>query len=1276
MDMDAFMQSLSFAADDPEAPTQVFIQSTIDSDPVGGKMLPASSSVEGGFGPGPYTGGYTGVDPVGGGAHGIYWGSFDDPGALGATTTYQPGFGPGYLTTLDGDPSLVALGAAQQEIGTVITDSSTGNTVLMPASSSDSVIVPDAAVGPEIELQNLGGTEPEIQLGGGSAGGTDINEMFSNFRGGHGGTSSAGGPPVGGELEGGGVRAQFRGGNVPTEDTGTNVTGRTGTTVDSATVQSGETGEAAGGPGPTEEAPWGYTRDGSIIPAPPGYDPGVPGDGRFGPGPKPVWGEDPGIDPEVLPELPGGKTLPDVPTHKAGTGYDPDEHLMGGGDGGEDMPGFFEEDVYVPIGKVPDGVPLYVAEIDEPTPGGGDVEMQVINSGETPVPTLESGGAPMLLEDMPPAGGSEFSWDMINMNDMPADIMPALQEFVADPMNQVLGSAGVGTGMGRVLGFLKQRGIDAFTGILLTPLFNWLNDATGDPWASRLIQGTLAFAGLAIGGDPFGVIAAPIVWGIQEYMRQRARLNANADPESEMGKKFGYVREGDTWYPAIQTSKERDEGWVGSNKTKVRFQYGKDLKWRKEKGSTAWVPYFEDGTYNMKDFHVWDSEVDDPKNEGGIMYQRRVDPLRDFYYLTEEDTVKMLQGFAGGEVAKTKVFGYDFTEEEQASIKAAQTEAFTSFQPHADTSWSDSWKTYATASGETEYYGNYGAYVDQLQDIRKSLELMQDYRYSDEGQIHTTDMGKNEFEGSRDFRTNVNLNPLALPHWKNTETVGRGLHRDYRTLYHHQGDRMVGVSGTDLSAAGIKAFKNQNELRWLTDEFVKAHNQLQDTRKVAGTSMGFLDKFKQTDEWSSPVDVKWGARGTLQEKEGIQSIMRNGWALYQDGTWALGKLDTAAQLKAMLARIEDSGDIWKYQGTPHYRNSDQRAYLAQKTYTRYLYSKINQLGGINYLFSLDRYGDKSRVQYDYVQSGDYGAGPGSALHYALDPMYSGIDDDGRDARSYGTDLVRGPRDDPTEQDDPSFADVLSPFGREFIEQRNIDVLKRAGVLRDGFDDPDYIAGRFDNLDDFGDFSDYTGSVPGEDPYDTAKHDFVKWGEGSPGSRYNPETNTYEMPVDWVDPLAKKDPEVPAKKDPEPLPEIYDPFSEFGTAWGGDDDWNPDAWLEPSEVPEGMYQDPDTGAINMIPEGWTVDDNGNLIKIVEVQDTPPEDTPPPDQETIDADEDDKLKKPQHVPDATSGAGAVHENPEHHEHFAFAPSDVPAHIPLETIAASVQQSVKVI
>ena len=115
--------------------------------------------------------------------------------------------------------------------------------------------------------------------------------------------------------------------------------------------------------------------------------------------------------------------------------------------------------------------------------------------------------------------------------------------------------------------------------------------------------------GLIGGGDPFGVIAAPIGWGIQEYIKQRQRLIANGDPEAERGRKFGYVREGDKWYPAIQTSKERDEGWIGSNKTQVTFQYGTEIKWRKAKGSTEWIPYFEPGQYQMKNFHLCPAQL-------------------------------------------------------------------------------------------------------------------------------------------------------------------------------------------------------------------------------------------------------------------------------------------------------------------------------------------------------------------------------------------------------------------------------------------------------------------------------------------------------------------------------------------------------------------------------------------------------------------------------------------------------------------------------------------
>ena len=105
-------------------------------------------------------------------------------------------------------------------------------------------------------------------------------------------------------------------------------------------------------------------------------------------------------------------------------------------------------------------------------------------------------------------------------------------------------------------------------------------------------------------------------------MRQRQRLIENKDPEAERGKKFGYVREGDKWYPAIQTSKERDEGYFGSNKTQITMQYGSEIKWRKGKMG-EWMPYFEKGSYRMKNFHVGDTEVDG--DAAGLSYQKRVD---------------------------------------------------------------------------------------------------------------------------------------------------------------------------------------------------------------------------------------------------------------------------------------------------------------------------------------------------------------------------------------------------------------------------------------------------------------------------------------------------------------------------------------------------------------------------------------------------------------------------------------------------------------------------
>ena len=282
---------------------------------------------------------------------------------------------------------------------------------------------------------------------------------------------------------------------------------------------------------------------------------------------------------------------------------------------------------------------------------------------------VDADGSPLLLDDVP--GSRSFGWGDVNLQSATPETRAILAETLGDTSNISLGAEGFSTSVRGLKGFLRNQAVGLTAGQLLMPIFSWLDETTGDPWTSRSIQGVLAAYGLVAAGDPFGVIAAPICWGIQEYMRQRQRLLETDDPEAERGHKFGYVREGSKWYPAIQTSKEHDEGWMGSNKTQVTFQYGENIKWRKQKGSTEWIPYFEKGSYHMKNFHVWDNEVDKPEAEAGEKYQKRVDPLRDFYYLSDAETEAYLQGIAGGSAAESTDKDHTFTDEEQASIQSA-----------------------------------------------------------------------------------------------------------------------------------------------------------------------------------------------------------------------------------------------------------------------------------------------------------------------------------------------------------------------------------------------------------------------------------------------------------------------------------------------------------------------------------------------------------------------------------------------------------------------------
>ena len=822
-------------------------------------------------------------------------------------------------------------------------------------------------------------------------------------------------------------------------------------------------------------------------------------------------------------------------------------------------------DDYVGVSQASDGTDVYVGEQDVVP---GSIEMQEfgntrsaisepsfkssLHQGDTtrgPQPYIDDGTfsestLPSFIDDLPEI--SEFNWsDLGDVPEVP-EMRQVFAESISDLSNLSLGAEGIGSNMYSSLGFLKNRGVDLITGQMLGPLFSWLDDQTDSPWYSRTIQGTIAMYGLLAGGDPFGVIAAPVVWGIQEYMRQRQRLIDNNDPEAERGRKFGYVREGDKWYPAIQTSKERDEGWIGSNKTQVSFQYGNEIKWKKKKGSTEWIPYFEKGTYRKKNFHVWDSEVDDPENDAGETYQKRADPLRDFYYLSEKETQQYLEGVAGGAAAQQSSPGTEFTKEQQEAIQAAQKAAFESFAPKDDQSWTEWWEQHSPE--EAKEYAKRGAYIDQLQDIRKSLEFMQGYRYSNQGSVENEDFGADEFEGSREFRKAVlDEGWLGTPQWAKDKTVANPMGAAVK----------VGYNYTDFSTRGQGSrFQDSAEMRYLADEFYKQRDILYKTQKAAGTSMGFNKIFGTHVKDYTPE--YYGADGTLYKGEptsyqpftgdSLKNLADNGWALYQDNTWEFGPLDSADELRDAITKIEASGDP-EFMGTEHYRNEDQRSYLAQKAYTRYLFSKINQMNGHDYTFEQgpelppgtsgtdymnqdpDRFRGKEHIGYDW----------------ALDPMYSAIDDQELPVGSYGVSVAHGSDYVPPE---------TTRYGQDTSAYHN---LIRSGVISSGTTrNPDYIAGRFDSVQAYEDQLGFENLR-----YDEYTQTYVSEGSQTPGTVFNPETNRYEIPPSFKPPGAI----LPT------LPEDEEDI-DFHDTWGDTqvDTWGPDGPQITPEMEEQMKAD--------------------------------------------------------------------------------------------------------
>ena len=838
---------------------------------------------------------------------------------------------------------------------------------------------------------------------------------------------------------------------------------------------------------------------------------------------------------------------------------------------------------------------------------------------------------PLLLSEMPDSTPgfdlSSLNWDLANK----PEVRSALTDYFSSDASldaSVLSSEGIGQDIGLLsrtgfTNFAEARLMDLGIGTIIQPFFTYLDHVSGTPWVSRGIQGTLALAGLAFAEDPFGVIAAPIAWGLQEMAKQNWRKLENDKPDANYGKRYGFVREGDKWYPAFLTRAERDEGWIGSDRTQIRLSYGRNLKFKREKGTGRMIPYFDDGAYRQKDFHAWDNELDVTNEQSGKAWRDQADPMRDFYFLDEDQTESFLQKLGGGETAAKYADDREhiFTAEEQAQIQAAQKAAFDMMQVHDDLSWSETWAQYGTEEQQA-HYGQYAQYVDTLQDTRRGLEAWQDYLTSEPGATYTVRQDENQYEGSKAFRRVIN----------DSGYLG------YQQELKGQMRRPTGSSPEEMQANAVAIGKETPEGLWLLGEWSRAKSALYDAQKRAGDSMHFARLFADTN------NVKDGAPSWMRDSK---QLAENAWRLYTDGSWEIGDTTTDAGFAEALRAIEASGDSGLV-GTHDYRSADQRDYLANKAYVRYLSSKLDLLGFADKKKNWARlvgHSKEGAYQAEHKMTNGrpmqvYGS------DFGLDPAYSFADD--YESGGYGG--TPG-----------SFKYSLE--GRDYDRADGPTWMQDLAAWYDSDVSPDQVAGRFRSRDDFLKAMTHVASgnepaalenlepwdpwgenVPiGTMPWDAVQHRYVLPQDKTPGTQYDPDTETYRV--------ANTGPVSTVNKTPVPPATVHGGDTDFWgqtSTWGQTDDDETDVeyWYEDEEEEDGQTD----------------------ATVIE--------QPPVEQPVAPV----KPQEPQRVPDDTAEAGAhVHEEaetepdvyPDHpdlpeymqqqHEERTFQHSSAPMHIP---------------
>ena len=441
--------------------------------------------------------------------------------------------------------------------------------------------------------------------------------------------------------------------------------------------------------------------------------------------------------------------------------------------------------------------------------------------------------------------------------------------------------------------------------LALTPLINWLNDQ--DTGMGNMVVAGLAAFDIMNSADPLGAIMFGAQQMINMFGNAHQKLLDDDTPADKFGTRLGYVREGDTWYPAVYDSKFESTGILASDGERA-MDYGHQLLWGFD-GEGNWIPVVPNA--NNKRFVVDDSDWKDENLFNGVSVTgkdfvtttgRDGDPkmnniARDWYLLDARETADVLLG-------KKKL--------------EAWTQDPTKLNPVAQ----------------------------QINDWRKAMDMGHDWKWSSAVQTMGKGAAINSYEGSRELQRLMSEGTRFQTGGIRNVNVGD----DYGAYIKQQTDR-TGTQDHNLR----EQFGD-----FMYNDVIRDHLEaLFRTQRIAAQDAGFEEAF------GGAADATGTILGTdVTRKDMEASTGPTIWsAMYLDTAKDLPTAKDADELKSQLDQIEMMNDR-----TPNQRNylsqKAQTRYWLQQAVTMgdsdhlmdYLYgSHLRQYTGDSHYYHEDPY---------------------------------------------------------------------------------------------------------------------------------------------------------------------------------------------------------------------------------------------------------------------------------------------------------------------------------